>query len=112
QVSEGVEEYQLKRKDGSLIWVELVSSLVFEDGKPVAVQGIVRDITERKQIERRLAAFAALGRKLGGASTAQEASKVIAETAYDLFGWDACWLQIFDPSSGNALFVLNMDLID
>ncbi|HSH15143.1 MAG TPA: PAS domain S-box protein, partial [Verrucomicrobiae bacterium] len=47
-VSEGVMEYQLKRKDGTLIWVELASSLVLEDGKPAAIQGIARDITARR----------------------------------------------------------------
>lgn len=59
-VPEGISRYQLRRKDGSRIWVELVSSLVFSNGKPVAVQGIARDITERKQAEEKLAQQAAL----------------------------------------------------
>jgi len=53
-VSGGVMEYQLKRRDGTLIWVELASSLVFEDGKPVAVQGIARDITARRTADQKM----------------------------------------------------------
>jgi PAS domain S-box-containing protein len=64
----------LKRKDGALIWVELVSSLVFAEGRPVAVQGIARDITERKRTEEQL-------RKLSQAVEQSPASTIITEKA-------------------------------
>jgi PAS domain S-box-containing protein len=48
-------EYQLKRKNGSFVWVELLSSLVLHEDRAVAVQGIARDITGRKQAEAALA---------------------------------------------------------
>ena len=45
-------ECQLKRKDGSLLWVSVSSRLVCdEDGKPISHQGFVKDITERKRAE-------------------------------------------------------------
>ena len=43
-------EVRLRRLDGSLIWVESQGVQVVFDGKP-AVQGIVRDITDRKLAE-------------------------------------------------------------
>jgi PAS domain S-box-containing protein len=45
------DEYKLRRKDGSFIWVETEGSLIYKDGKPFAIQGIGRDITEKKEAE-------------------------------------------------------------
>ena len=45
-------EYRLKCKDGHYVWVETEAILLTRDGKPHAIQGIARDITERKQQEK------------------------------------------------------------
>lgn len=47
-------ELEIIAKDGLRIPLEVSTRLQFEDGKPVAVQGIARDITERKQADRKL----------------------------------------------------------
>ena len=47
-------EYKLKKKDGGYVWVEVESSLIYRGGKPYAIQGIARDITERKHAEETL----------------------------------------------------------
>jgi PAS domain S-box-containing protein len=47
-------EYELKRKDGTIIPVETGGQAIFKDGKPVAIQIIARDITERKKAEEAL----------------------------------------------------------
>ncbi|HOU52121.1 MAG: PAS domain S-box protein [Smithella sp.] len=47
-------ELKLHHKDGSTIYVETKGSLITSEGKPVAIQSIARDITERKQAEARL----------------------------------------------------------
>jgi diguanylate cyclase (GGDEF)-like protein/PAS domain S-box-containing protein len=41
-------------KDGRKLTLEINSSVVFKDGKPVAVQGIARDVTERKRTDEAL----------------------------------------------------------
>ncbi len=49
-----VERY-LRRKDDSLVPVEISTSLVYDEaGKPVYIQSIARDISRRKQIEQAL----------------------------------------------------------
>lgn len=47
-------EYKVKRKDGSIVHLETMASLLYKDGKPYAVQGIARDITNRKNYEEEL----------------------------------------------------------
>ncbi|KQC08290.1 MAG: hypothetical protein APR62_04935 [Smithella sp. SDB] len=42
-------ELKLRHKDGSYVYVESKGSVVMSDGKPVAIQAVARDITERKQ---------------------------------------------------------------
>lgn len=39
------------RKDGRRITLEVNSSAIYKDGLPVAIQGIARDVTDRKRVE-------------------------------------------------------------
>lgn len=43
--------YKLRRKDGNDVWVETEASVIYRQGKPYAIQGIARDITEKKWTE-------------------------------------------------------------
>jgi PAS domain S-box-containing protein len=45
---------EAKKKDGSRVFIELISSLVIQDGKTAGTQGIIKDITERKKTEEQL----------------------------------------------------------
>ncbi len=44
-------EVDCYRKDGSRVTLEVNTSVIRKDGQPVAVQGIARDVTERKRID-------------------------------------------------------------
>ncbi|MDA3894553.1 MAG: PAS domain S-box protein, partial [Desulfobacteraceae bacterium] len=44
-------EYRLKHKNGGYVDIEAQSSVIYRHGKPYAIQGIARDITQRKQAE-------------------------------------------------------------
>jgi two-component system, cell cycle sensor histidine kinase and response regulator CckA len=45
------EELEFIRKDGTRIYVEVSSRLIYENGRPTGVQGIARDVSERKRAE-------------------------------------------------------------
>jgi diguanylate cyclase (GGDEF)-like protein/PAS domain S-box-containing protein len=47
-------EFQVRCKDGKHVFLETQSSLIYRGGKPFAVQGIARDVTERKKMEEQL----------------------------------------------------------
>ena len=49
-----VYEISILAKDGSIIPVEVSTQLIFENNKPVGVQGIARDIRARKEAEQQL----------------------------------------------------------
>jgi PAS domain S-box-containing protein len=49
-------EFRLRRKDGAHVWVETEASLILRDGKSLAIQGIARDIGDRKKAEEELKA--------------------------------------------------------
>ncbi|MCJ7546797.1 MAG: PAS domain S-box protein [Deltaproteobacteria bacterium] len=47
-------EYRVKKRNGGYVWVDVESSLIYREGKPYAIQGIARDITEQKLAEEAL----------------------------------------------------------
>ena len=42
-------EFKLRCSTGNTVWVETDSSLLYRDGEPIAILGVARDITDRKQ---------------------------------------------------------------
>ena len=81
---EGFEEQSILRyrhKDGSLIWIERVAVPIYDaEGNLVAMEGISRDITERKRVEKKLRENEELLRQI--TDTIQEAVFVIDHKDY------------------------------
>ena len=105
-------EFQALCKDGSKIWIsENVRAVRDENGSVLYYEGTAEDITERKRAEQKSAGFAALARKLSGATTAFDAAQIIADTAHDLFGWDSLSLDLYDDDHDVVHPMLRVDTI-
>ncbi len=89
------------RKDGQVIWTEQrVVPIVNQRGDLVSVEGIVRDVTARKQRERELEAIAAMSAALRAAQTRSEMLPVILDQLLAILKVDAAMLAMLDPVSG------------
>ncbi|MHB1274718.1 MAG: FTR1 family protein, partial [Candidatus Humimicrobiaceae bacterium] len=53
-INENLFETQVKKKDGTKIWVEISYKTVHQKNKPVYCEGIVRDINVRKEAEEKI----------------------------------------------------------
>lgn len=84
-------ERAFRRKDGTEITVEINVELVRDaDGNPLHIQSIVRDITERKQIERQLSYQAKLLQSVSDAIVSMDMDTVILSwnrAAEQVYGW-------------------------
>ncbi|MGR3303336.1 MAG: PAS domain S-box protein, partial [Candidatus Scalindua sp.] len=81
------EDIFVQHRDGRKIPVE-ISCHVFELGGEKIIQGIFRDITERKKSERRLSAQHAVIKVLSESTTVKEASPKILQAICEALEWD------------------------
>lgn len=65
-------EYRMLASDGRVVWVQGTVSVIAEDGRPVKLRGVIRDVTAHKQTERAL-------------RESREHYRSILETANDAF---------------------------
>jgi PAS domain S-box-containing protein len=90
-------ELEVIAKDGHRVPVELSSALILKHGVPVGIQGIARDITERKRAERALRSYS---RQL---IEAQEAERQhIARELHDQIGQMLTAIRINLQTVGNS----------
>jgi PAS domain S-box-containing protein len=47
-------EMRIPRGDGSYVDIEVNASVIMRNGQPIGVQGVARDVTERKKMEQKL----------------------------------------------------------
>ena len=92
-------ELAIVTKHGRRVWLEISSRLIYQDNRPLAVQGIGRDITERRQLEgqlRQAQRMEALGTLAGG--IAHDFNNILAA----ILGYTE--LALYDVSQGTRVW--------
>ncbi|MFQ6090264.1 MAG: PAS domain S-box protein, partial [Candidatus Bipolaricaulia bacterium] len=82
---------------------EYRSNPIRRGGKVVGFQTILRDITERKRLEGRLAAVRALGRRLVLSQDRAEIARAAVEAAREVLGLEDCGLFLVDEGTGRLV---------
>lgn len=87
-------EYRLMRKDGSWIWVHDRAIRTYEEGGAMYAEGILTEITQRKQAERRRHILYATTRALAESNTPEEAIQRILQYVCENLEWEvgAFWI--------------------
>jgi PAS domain S-box-containing protein len=105
-------EIDINAKDGRRVSLEVSTRLIYQDGQPVGVQGIGRDVTERKRADRALAQQvkreALINRISGAVRHSLDPAEVFRSAVEELgkhLGVDRCSLFRFDIEAGLARYV-------
>ena len=106
-------EYRIVRANGEIRWIHGRAYLIHNSNdEPVRMDGIMTDITEHKQNENRRRAFAQLGERLSAASSLLEAAQTIADTADEIYHWDAFSFAIYHAETDTLNSILDFDLVE
>ncbi|MBI4240831.1 MAG: GAF domain-containing protein, partial [Candidatus Rokubacteria bacterium] len=84
------------RKDGTRDVLECSGRLVFKGGVPVALEGVARDITTRRRLEERQAAFVEIMKELAGQDDVERLFSVIGERICHLLGTNSASFCVVD----------------
>jgi PAS domain S-box-containing protein len=101
-----------RRKDGTDFPISLGTSQIRNSaGQVVGLIGVAHDITERKRAERQSTALSTLSHRLSSATTPKEAAEIIMDTASNLMGWDAGFVDLYAGGGDKTNLVLLTDTV-
>ncbi|HWF18485.1 MAG TPA: PAS domain S-box protein, partial [Verrucomicrobiae bacterium] len=105
-------EVPIITKEGRRVDLFITGGSIKLKGKTVGIFAIAADVTERKRLQTRLAAFSQVGQRLSSVTTPIAAGRIIGDVADELFGWDLFSLNLYSVESNQTDYVLNVDTFD
>lgn len=102
-------DLEVVRTDGTHGWVQARGEPIrAEDGRIVAIQGLIRDISEQKQDRSRITHLTRLYAALSGCNravihchTQEELFSQVCHIAVDRGGMNLCWIGLIDAATGD-----------
>jgi two-component system, sensor histidine kinase and response regulator len=86
-------------KDGQKLTLEVNSRLIYEDGKPTSVQGIARDITERKRAEAERQAIAEIVQSVITADSLDKLFELAHQAINKILSAENCFIALHNPTT-------------
>ncbi|MCI0355841.1 MAG: PAS domain S-box protein [Acidobacteria bacterium] len=102
-------EMEIAGKHGRRIHLEVTARLLYEDQKPLAIQGIARDITERKRAELLQSALYRIAEQSRSAASLQQLYAAIHAIAGELMDARNFYIALYDPSTQTISFPYFVD---
>ncbi len=103
-----LKEFQIQRRDGSTLWVEMSVSKVIWQGRP-GLLAMVRDITERKKAEEELKTLYRLGLDISTSVSLEELLNKVAGYIPILFHTDTFYIAIYDEKRNTLVFEMDYE---
>jgi PAS domain S-box-containing protein len=105
-------ELEIVAKDGHRVMLEVNSRLTYEDGNPNGVQGIARDITERKRAEAERQIIAEIVQGVVSTSNLDELLTLTHSSIRKLLYAENCFVTLYDPATDLMHFEFWADKFD
>ncbi len=105
-------EYRVRRKNGDYVDIETQGSVIYRSGKPHAIEGIARDITERKRSERLKNAVYKISDAASSAPNLNELFHFIHSVVTELIPTKNFYIALYDAENGLLSFPYFRDEFD
>jgi PAS domain S-box-containing protein len=92
-------EIEIIAKDGRRVALEVNSRLNYQDGVPVGIQGIARDITSRKRAERERAVISEIIDSLNHTSNLDEFLQCVHKSLNKVLYAENCFVALYDKAT-------------
>ena len=112
ELSASVYELGIIAKDGHTVILEVNSRLVCEDGKPTGVQGMARDVTERRRAEAERQIISEIVQGIVTTSNLDELFKLTHRAIRKLLYAENCFVTLYDATTNLMHFEFWADKFD
>jgi two-component system, sensor histidine kinase and response regulator len=112
QHAPSIYEVEIIAKGGHRITLEVNSRLAYQAGQPIGVQGIARDITERKRAEAERRAISEIMQGIITTSNLDELLTLIHQSISTRLDAENCFIALHDPATDLMRFALWVDKVD
>ncbi len=112
ELSAPVYELGIIAKDGHEVILEVNSRLIWDDEKPIGVQGMARDITERRRAEAERQIISEIVQGIVTTSNLDELLKLTHNSICKLLSAENCFVTIYDLSTSLMNFEFWADKFD